>query len=157
MRPDLLFRNPLVSALAVDRGKSGIAAIEFAVIAPLLLLLFVCITDLGLGVYANMQVGIAAQYGAQYALVNGYDANAINLAVKSSSDLVLGVSSTKFCGCAGGDNGVVQLTCKTNCDDGSPAGTYVRVSVKHTYATLLPYPWLPSSFALAAKSTMRLQ
>src|SRR5438477_2371103 len=118
-------------AWAAARENSGVAAIEFAVIVPLLLLLFVCITDLGLGVYQNMQVGIAAQYGAQYALVNGYDANAISSAVTNSSDLALGVTSTTFCGCPGGGNGIVQVTgsgaCKANCNDGSAAGTYVKV------------------------------
>src|SRR5438477_8583921 len=158
MHADPSFLKVFWLAWAAAREKSGVAAIEFAVIVPVLLLLFVCITDLGLGVYQNMQVGIAAQYGAQYALVNGYDSNAIVSAVKNSSDLALGVTATTFCGCAGGGTGVIQAgTCKANCNDGSATGSYARVTVTHTYSTLLPYPWLPTSYALAARSTIRLQ
>ena len=40
------------SALKITDHDSGTAAIEFAFIAPLLILSFVCIADLGLGIYA---------------------------------------------------------------------------------------------------------
>ena len=140
------------------REPSGIAAIEFAVVAPLLVMMFICLTDLGLGIYTNMQVDSAAQYGAQYALTSGYDPDAITSAVKDSSEISgLDVAPSTFCGCPGA-NGVVALpTCNAKCNDGFAAGTFVRVSVSHAYATLLPYPGLPSSFALNAQSTVRLK
>jgi Flp pilus assembly protein TadG len=140
------------------RDRSGVAAIEFAFIGPLLVLMFVCLTDLGLGIYAKMQVNNAAQYGAQYALVNGYDASAITAAVKSSSDVgSLTVTPSSFCGCPGANGVLPTLTCGIGCTDGSTPGTYVRVSVTHSYATLIPYPGLPANFTLTSKSTARLK
>ena len=137
---------------------SGVVAIEFAFIAPLLVLMFVCLADLGLGIYAKMQVNNAAQYGAQYALVNGYDASAITAAVKSSSDVgSLTVTPSSICGCPGANGVLPTLTCGIGCTDGSTPGTYVRVSVTHSYATLIPYPGLPANFTLTSKSTARLK
>ena len=140
------------------RDRSGVGAIEFAVIAPLLILMLVGMTDLGLGIYANMQVDGAAQYGAQYALVNGYDSSAITAAVKTSTDLSpLTVTPTSFPGCAG-SNGVAPPPLGGGpCGDGSTAGTFVHVSVRHTYTTLIPYPGIPSSFTLSSQSTVRLK
>ena len=66
------------------RDRNGLGAVEFAVLAPVLILMFVALADLGLGIYQNMQVDSAAQYGAQYALVNGYNSDAITSAVQAS-------------------------------------------------------------------------
>jgi hypothetical protein len=140
------------------RDGGGIAAIEFAVIAPVLVLMFMCLTDLGLGISAKMQVDNAAQYGAQYALANGYNASAIISAVKNSSDMTpLTVTSTLICGCPGANGVLPRLSCGVACPDGSMPGSFAHVSVTHTYVTLLPYPVLPSSFNLASQSTVRLQ
>jgi Flp pilus assembly protein TadG len=134
----------------------GVVAVELAVLAPLLMLAFVCITDLGLGIYANMQVDSAAQYGVQYAVTNGYDASAIRSAVKSTSDIDLNVAPTSFCGCPG-TSGVAQSLCNLQCSDGSTPGTFVTVTVAHDYVTLLPYPGIPPRFALSSQSTVRLK
>lgn len=145
------------SFLSCLQSTDGVAAIELAVLAPLLLFTFVCITDLGLGVYANMQVDNAAQYGAQYAMTNGYDASAISSAVKSTSDIDLNVTPTSFCGCPGA-TGVAQVSlCNVQCSDGSMPGTFVTVTVTHNYTTLLPYPGIPSLFALHSQSTVRVK
>jgi hypothetical protein len=140
------------------RDGGGIAAIEFAVIAPVLVLMFICLTDLGLGISAKMQVDNAAQYGAQYALANGYNASAITSAVKASSDMTsLNVAPTLICGCPGSNGVLPRLSCAAPCPDGSMPGSFAHVSVTHTYVTLLPYPGLPASFNLASQSTVRLQ
>lgn len=140
------------------RDRSGVGAIEFAVIAPLLILMFVASADLGLGIYQDMQVDSAAQYGAQYALVNGYDSSAITSAVQGSTDLSpLTVTPSSFAGCPGANGVLPQLAGGLPCSDGSTSGTFVRVLVTHTYTTLIPYPGLPSSFKLSSQSTVRLK
>ena len=47
------------------RDRNGLGAVEFAVLAPVLILMFVALADLGLGIYQNMQVDSAAQYRAR--------------------------------------------------------------------------------------------
>ena len=140
------------------RDRSGVGAIEFAIIAPLLVFMFVALADLGLGIYQKMQVDGAAQYGAQYALVNGYDSSAITSAVKSSTDLSpLTVTPASYYGCPGSNGVLPQVGTAGLCSDASTSGSFVRVSVTHTYTTLIPYPGLPSSFTLSSQSTVRLK
>ena len=141
----------------LPRNSSGIAAVEFALIVPALLLMFVCIADLGMGIYADMQVNNAAQYGTEYAVRNGYNSSAITSAVQNASSLgSLSVSPSEYCGCPSG-NSITTTSCTASCSDGTTAGTFVQVSVSHTYTTLIHYPGLPTSFALAAQSSVRLQ
>lgn len=139
------------------RSNSGLAAVEFAMIVPILAFMFVAIADLGIGIYTDMQVSNAAQYGTEYALIHGYDADKIQNAIRNASNLSgLAVSPSQFCGCP--DSGrVVKTSCSANCNDGASAGTYAEISVSDNYATMIPYPGLPSVFALSAHSTARLQ
>jgi len=144
--------------LRLWQDRTGVTAIEFAIIAPVMVLMFICMADLGLGVYTDMQVNNAAQYGTEYALAKGYDSSAITTAVKNSSSLSNAtVSPTEFCGCPG-SSGVITNSCNASCSDGGgKSGTYVQVAVSSTYTTMLRYPGLPSSYSLSAQSTVRLQ
>src|SRR6185369_4201840 len=54
---------------AVDRR--GIAAVEFAIIAPVLLMLLGGVTDFGLVVAGKSQLANGLAQGAQYALLQG--------------------------------------------------------------------------------------
>jgi len=55
--------------------------VEFAVFLPILFLLFVGIVDFGMGFWNQLQVNAAAQDGAAYAVVNGFNAANITSAV----------------------------------------------------------------------------
>ena len=148
-------RHVVLSQLWKD--TTGVTAVEFAIIAPVMVLMFICMADLGIGVYTDMQVNNAAQYGTEYALAKGYDSTAISSAVRSSTSLSsANVSPTQFCGCPSG-SGIVSNSCNATCSDGSKSGTFVQVAVSDTYVTMLSYPGLPSSFNLTAQSTVRLQ
>ncbi|HEY3146831.1 MAG TPA: TadE/TadG family type IV pilus assembly protein, partial [Dongiaceae bacterium] len=72
MRRSLL--RTLAAFLAARRGS---VAIEFSVAAPVMLVIFVPLIDLGMGIYRQMQVQDAAQAGAQYAMFHGWDSSAI--------------------------------------------------------------------------------
>jgi len=140
-------------------GIGGLAAIEFAVIGPLLVLMMVCTVDLSLGFYSAMQVQNAAQAGAEYASLHGFKATSISSAVVNATSFK-GISASpspvQFCGCPS-KTSVATATCGTKCADGTLAATYVRVSASGKYTTLLPYPSLPASFSLASQSTVRIQ
>jgi Flp pilus assembly protein TadG len=57
------------------RERSGGAAVEMALVAPVLVFLAAAMVDFGLGVYAKMAVANAAQAGAAYAQLNASCAN----------------------------------------------------------------------------------
>jgi len=142
-----------------EDGSRGVAAIEFAVIVPTLVLMMICTVDLGMGIYRKMQVQNAAQAGAAYAMFHGFAADSISTAVTSAtsfSGIAASPAPSQSCGCAS-NTGVTSATCSSTCSGGSVTGTYVTVSAQGTYNTILPYPMIPNSFTLAAQSTVRIQ
>ncbi len=81
------------SLLADDRG---IAAIEFAVIAPLFCLLFVAAIDIGSAIYTRFKLDAAVSAGANYALINAANVSSTGGATLASNIAAIvenGVSS----------------------------------------------------------------
>src|SRR6266404_8143461 len=95
-------RQRLDRLAALAHAKPGNAALEFALAAPILLGLLVPVADLGIAFSQQIQVQQAAQAGAQYALLHGYNSSAIANAVTAATTLP-GVSAapapTQSCGC----------------------------------------------------------
>jgi Flp pilus assembly protein TadG len=150
-----IFRRIFVLVRAQDGG----AALEFAIIAPIMAAILVPTVDLGMGFYQQMQVQDAAQAGAQYAMAHGWNSTSIQNAVTNATSLASISASpapAKSCGCP--NNGsVAAAACSSTCADGQPAGTYVFVNAQAVYTTLFPYPALGSSVALTAQATARIQ
>jgi Flp pilus assembly protein TadG len=143
----------------VAGDSSGVAAIEMALLAPVLTLMMISVVDIGLGVYRKMQAENAAQVGAQYAMRNGFDANAIsNAVISATSSLAITASPApvKFCGCAT-SSGVSTVSCGGTCPGGAVAGTYTTVSAQATYRTTLNYLVVAQTYNFSAQSTARLQ
>lgn len=139
---------------------SGMAAVEFAFLVPILLMLTVCTVDLGLAFYSDMRVENAAQAGSEYATVHGYNAASISSAITSAtglSGLTASPAPTEFCGCPSAGSGVTTVTCGSTCSDGTYAGTYVTSTATATYTTLIHYPMLPSHFTFVDAATARIQ
>jgi Flp pilus assembly protein TadG len=143
----------------VAEDARGVAAVELAILAPLLALMALCTIDLGLGIFCNMQVQNAAQSGAQYAILHGFDQSSISSAVQSasnSSDITASPAPSQFCGCSTSTT-INSVSCGSTCSGGGTPGTYVTVSAQRTYTPLLSYPLIPPSFTLTAQATVRIQ
>ena len=140
--------------------QSGVAAVELALIAPVLTLMSIAVTDIGMGVYRKMQVENAAQVGAQYAMRNGFDTDAISKAVISSTNssaITASPAPVTFCGCAT-VSGINAASCGTTCPGvTSLAGTYTTVSAMATYSTILNYQVAPQNYNFGAQATARLR
>jgi hypothetical protein len=138
-------------------GTSGTAAAEFGLTVPMLALMVVAVADIGLGVVRKMQVEDAVQLGAAYAVLHGFDANAISAIVTGGgSTISASPPPTLSCGCAAGSS-VTAVDCGSICPGGATAGSYVTVSAQTTYGTAVNYGVVPSSYNLSAQSTVRLQ
>jgi Flp pilus assembly protein TadG len=141
------------------KANEGIAAVQFGILVPILMLIGICTLDLGTGIYRKMQVQNAAQAGAAYAVAHGFSASSITAAVTNAttfSGISAAPSPVEFCGCPT-NSGVTEATCNSTCPDSSLAGTYVTVSSQGTYNTILTYPLIPSSFPFAAQAAVRIQ
>jgi Flp pilus assembly protein TadG len=105
-------------------GRRGVAAVEFAMIAPILIMLFGGAVDLGRGIERGIRLETAARAGAQYAILKPNDQTGILNAVVTSLTGVSGASVT-----------VLQIVC--NCPDanGAPAGSTSASECSNTCAT----------------------
>ncbi len=143
--------------LKARRNIDGVTAIEFAMIAPILIGLAIATVDLGLGVYTDTQLANAAHSGASYAVQYSYDPNAMTAAAQASTSLKnVTVTSAEFCGCPTA-TGVTATSCTSTCSDGLSAGTFAQVTATKQYATLLAYPGIPATINLSKQATVRIQ
>jgi Flp pilus assembly protein TadG len=140
------------------KTECGVAAIEFALLAPLLLLMLVALVEIGLTCYQAMQVQSAAEAGALYAAKYGWDAAGIQAAVVNAT-AATGLTATPapltYCGCPQA-TGITTASCGSTCTGGSAPGQYVEVHASVTHLMILPYPGIPSPLVLQGTSIQRL-
>jgi Flp pilus assembly pilin Flp len=97
------------------KDKSGVAAIEFAFLGPLLVILLLGVFDVGTMVYERTDLHSAARSGAQYFMAGGTDLAVAKSIVEASwtdrfqnSSLIV----EKCCKCAG-----IDVPCGELCPD----------------------------------------
>ena len=139
----------------------GVAAVEFALAAPILLGALVPVADLGIAFAKQQQLRQAVQAGAQYAASQPWHqkASAIAGAVTAATPLsgvAVSPSPYQLCGCPNG-SGITPTTCGNPARIMRLAGYYVVVSAQLPYTPVLPYSLLGSSTILSAQSTIRIR
>lgn len=153
------YRRSLRSFCARHRaGTSGAAAIEFAFVASILAVMAIGVLDAGMGFYRKMQVQDAAQAGAYYAMRHGFVPSGIQNAVTGAttySQIAASPAPRQYCGCPS-NTSIAATTCGASCADGLKAPTYVEVSARAPYRTVLIYPFLADNFTFTAVSTVRV-
>jgi Flp pilus assembly protein TadG len=143
------------------RDRSGVAAVELGLVAPMLAALLIPMIDLGVGSYDKMRVQNAAAAGAQWALANptAYSATSIQTAAQSASSLGTSVTvvSTQTCNCLSGSTLGAAVACANTCPDGSTPGTFVGVTTTYSYSLLFTYPTLSNPMSLTGVTVVRTQ
>ena len=145
-----------LAALRDDR--SGLAAIEFGLIAPFLVLLLVAAVDLGTGIYRAMQAQNAAEAGAIYASKYGVNITGITAAVANSTaggGIVAAPAPSRFCGCPTA-YGIIVMNCGAVCADGSAPGDYLRISAQITHSPLLALAGLGTPTSFTGQAVIRI-
>jgi Flp pilus assembly protein TadG len=140
------------------RDRRGVAAVEFALVAPVLAGILLPMADLGIGAYKKMRVQDAAESGAQYALLNGFNSAAIVSAATNATSLTsVTATAAESYHCITSNVIGAAVTSGTTCSDGSTAGTYVSVNTQITYSMLISYPGLTNPMTLAGYTMIRIQ
>jgi Flp pilus assembly protein TadG len=151
---------------AIAHAQRGSSAVEFGLLAPILIFLTIGVVDLGIGLYQQQQVQAAAQAGAQAALSGGASVNTgaatfttnIENAVTNATNLSsISASATTVCGCPSGTSVTTVATCTTACSGGGNPNTYVTVGATATYKPMLSYPSLGKSVTLNASAMVRIK
>jgi Flp pilus assembly protein TadG len=148
---------------------AGVAAIELAMVSPLLATGVLGAGELGISILRETQVQFAAQAGITYAIANA--SNAFNTtkmsAAITNATTYTGITATPapslFCGCASATGVTVVSTCATSCtctstcSSGFTAGTYVTSSAQALFTPIIPNPWQASTVTLSYQATVRIQ
>ncbi len=119
------------------RSKGGAAAVEFALIVPVVLAALTGIANYGLAMYNKMELVSAARAGAQQAIIDRTDTTAIKNAVVNSTNVgvtTADVTTTESYLCA--DGTVVTLSTDT-CVDNDPKQFFMTVTVNQSFTLLL--------------------
>ena len=137
--------------------RRGSALVEFALVAPLLLLLLAGILDYGQALSKATAVANAARIGAQYAVssrARSSDTAGIRAAVIDSSPGFSGltVDTVRSCLCPGGSS----VNCAGTCG-AAAMQTYVRVTVTAASSPIFSYSGLPFTGNVKGQATMRAQ
>jgi hypothetical protein len=153
--------RPRRSFWRADRGN---AAIEFALVGPMLVLFAAGLLDAGAGYWDYLRVRAAVRSGAAYASNNDFDATSIQNAVLSGGPATLTASPApvRICGCPDKVNGVIAASgtppsCTGICPSGGNPGTYVRVYARLPYKTLFPWPAIKPPTNFSASTVVRTQ
>lgn len=106
------------------------AAVEFALVLPILASIAVTLPDVGNLASGDMNMEAAVRASAQYAMNGGSDmatARAIGMSSWTSKPDTAALTTSKACLC-----GAVGATCGQICQDGSLPVTYVTVTASAT-------------------------
>lgn len=139
------------------RQTDGGPGLEFGFVFPILLILVLAIVDYGLAIFQFMAVSNAAQVGANYAVLIGYNPAAIQAKVSAATGIAAAnITVTELCGCPSGTAITkVDNTCTPalpRCAGDQPPGAYVTVAISQPYSP--PAPGLPQ--VLKASSFVRV-
>lgn len=124
------------TATAVMRRQRGAAAIEFAVLIPVVVTALTGVAIYGRAMYEKMELVSAARAGAQQAVLDRTDTAAIKNAVVNSTNLGLttaDVTTTETCLCSDG----TAITCGLTCADSDPNHYYMTVTANYTHTLML--------------------
>lgn len=110
------------------RDKSGVAAVEFALFAPFLMMAALFMFDFSTMALDKMKLTSGVRSASQYVLSGGDDDAVIRQLVIDGSGLALSVDDidiTPYCNCTGSDT---TVSCFSSCgDDMDTPRTYKRI------------------------------
>jgi Flp pilus assembly protein TadG len=138
----------------VSRGQS---IVEFAFVAPVLILFLLAVADFGRVFFVSIALNNAARAGTQYGIqspANAADVSGMQLAAQTDASNISGVAATASERCECPDGSSQACNSAPSCSD---MRVYVEVDTTGSFQTLLNYPGIPSSISLTGKSVMRAE
>jgi Flp pilus assembly protein TadG len=126
------------------REERGAAAVEFALVVPILIVVVFGIVNLGFVFAQQISLNNGARQGARYAIVDGRTCDQIKAETKDSA-ATIGMTATQV------PEPVVTPVTYTPCSGtakpcaGKPSGTNIKVEMSRSAAWVIPFPPLFTS------------
>lgn len=141
-------RSCLATVRALLRNDDGVSAMEFALLAPLLIFSILATVDLGLAISERLTISHILRAGAQSATEDVGTAK-IDLILRTTAaknmilvaagaagtDKSLSLAVRRFCACAAQPS--VGVACTTTCSQNTPTQIFYILTGSKTYAGLI--------------------
>lgn len=134
-------RYKLTTVLSAERGVS---AIEFALLAPVLIMALLGTVDVGRALTEQMGLSSLLRTGAQTAMAGG-DLARINHVLHAAKDDSVTLDVVHVCACP--ENAGAAVDCSTTCAGPAPTAIYYSINAKKTFSGVL-LPNIPLSRSL---------
>jgi Flp pilus assembly protein TadG len=139
---------------AIERGKGerGAAAVEFALVVPILLLIIFAIIVFGFLFAQDLALSNAARQGARFGSVAGHDCDDIrDETIEAAAPLVtLAASNVDVVLPVGGD-------CATEPCTSTAPDANINVTVTYVADVMVPVPFMGDTKTLTAKGVFRCE
>jgi Flp pilus assembly protein TadG len=139
-------------------GSAGSAATEFALVAPMLVLIAAGIADFGMLATRSAALAATTRIGAEYARKYPLDTSGIQNSMRSAMGFAAALSFPpsflQSCEC---DDGTA-ISCTESCaavGRPGPNRLFVRISASQAFTPLVPWPGIPAS--VTAATQLRVQ
>lgn len=146
-------------ARRISRHEYGYAVVEFAMIAPMFVLLLLGAFDFARVFYFAMAVSGAAHAGAQWGSLSpgnaGNTGQMRTVAENHSPSLGVTASASRLCRCGNGTNTPTNQSCVASC-----AGTlrmYASVTATRSFSPIVGFPGIPGTVNISRTAQMRAQ
>jgi len=142
------------------RNRAGTAAVEFALVAPVLLLLLGGLLEFGWAVWSDSALCNAVSQASYHAFLSGSNVSTsslVTIAEKGSAlSGVTATASAPACYCASGTPATRSpaASCTTTCADGTSPGVYTTIIAQYSvpsFAPMLPTPTITETAVVRLK------
>ncbi len=137
------------------RDSAGVAAIEFAMIVPVLSLMLIGMVDYGLYITKKMQIQELSRRAVEYVVQGGQESDVQANVIAHSSLFTASPPVTYtpeiICECSGG----AVAACSGNCAGNDYLRSFFAVTIQGTYEPLLTYPGIPDNITLTGYSRLQ--
>lgn len=142
--------------------RRAVAAVEFALVAPLLLLIMGSVVDYALAFRNKGILSNSVSQAAEYAALFGTSVTAANVKAVVQQTLSLPPAAVTVvgpaCYCVIGTPAVAtSKTCGQTCSDSSIPGTYIAISASYTFTPTMPVLSNLANTVLTESAWVRLQ
>jgi Flp pilus assembly protein TadG len=123
------------------RATSGAAAMEFAIIAPIMFFAFVAAVDIGFATYERSRLDQLARNGAEAAMLglSPAEIEKVLAAAIAQSRVSIGGGTMaaqvdEFCSCSGAST---QISCSDTCAGFKPPSRYTLITLQLTHRSFI--------------------
>lgn len=140
-----------MNMLKALKNNGGATAIEFAIIVPVLFLIFSGVVNVAFIVVQKHKLAGVISVGALYGVTQSNVATIENAMTNATNLTPLTFASSVFCGCNDGST----VGCSTKCSGNVTPGNYLKITASTTASLLALDFFLTNPYLLNATFTIR--